>query len=75
MGFNSGKINCSDLDRLVSEGVIKSFVFDAREDTPGCPYMRLQIVFLDGTSLIVIPEGKDMGGLERIGLFFSRSRV
>lgn len=64
-------IELKELYRQVENGTIQSYTFDCRNDTGDDPYMQLELVFQDGTKLIVIPEGKAFDGLERIGLYFS----
>jgi len=57
------------LERLVSKGLLKSYTFDLRDDTGTDPYMRLELVFPDMTKIVVLPDGKSVDGVERIGLY------
>jgi hypothetical protein len=59
------------LESLVASKQLSSYALDHRDDTGENPYMRLELVFPDGTKLVVIPEGNRHGdGEERIGLYF-----
>lgn len=58
------------LDELVAHHHLLSYSFDIHNDTGIDPYMRLELVFPNGTKLIVLPEGMRWDGTELIGLFF-----
>ena len=60
----------AQLDKLVASKFIRSYTFDVRNTGGDNPYMRLELVFPDGTKLVVTPEGTDSSGTERIGLQF-----
>lgn len=57
------------MNALVRSGLLTSWQKTHEEDTPGHPYQRLEMVFPDGTQLVVIPEGKHHDGTERLGLY------
>jgi hypothetical protein len=59
-----------ELDKLITSKHLRSYAFDVRDDTGQDPYSRVELVFSDGTKLIVLPEGKNWDGIERIGLYF-----
>lgn len=71
MGIDLGQIKCEDLEKLVQDKQLKQYRFDCFNDTGQDPYYCLELVFPNGTKLVVIPEGK-RGNVERIGLYFSK---
>ena len=58
------------LDKLVANKQLLSYSFEDRNDTGHDPYLRLELIFPDGTKLVVIPEGTHVGGTQLIGLYF-----
>jgi hypothetical protein len=63
-------MNVAQLNKLVESKQLRAYTFDCRNDTGEDPYMRLELVFPDGTKLVVLPEGTHADGTERIGLYF-----
>lgn len=71
MGINVGQIKSDDLEKLVQDKQLKQYRFNCFNDTGQDPYFCLELVFLNGTKMVVIPEGKS-DHVHRIGLYFSK---
>jgi hypothetical protein len=57
------------LEKLVVSGQLKAYTFDHHDDTGSNPYWKLELVFPDGTSIRIIPEGSHPIDGERLGVY------